>query len=94
MRRVLEKHEYEYLQAYNIFVKRKEQELKEFIQEMDSKSDDKKNLDARIRKLENEKFKLIQKNNKSESEVLSLKKQLMEQAIKMKDEVEEKDFYH
>ena len=74
MRRVLEKHEYEYLQAYNIFVKRKEQELKEFIQEMDSKSDDKKNLDARIRKLENEKFKLIQKNNKSEFEVLSLKK--------------------
>jgi hypothetical protein len=41
---------------------------------MDSKSDDKKNLDAKIRKLENEKFKLIQKNNKAESEVLQLKR--------------------
>ncbi len=28
VRRVIEKHEYEYLQAYNIFVKHKEAQLK------------------------------------------------------------------
>lgn len=70
MKRVLEKHEYEYLQAYNIFVKRKEQELKEFIAEMDAKTDDKKSLDLRIRKLEAERVKMIGKNNTVESQVL------------------------
>ena len=31
MNKLIEHHEYEYLQAYNIFVKRKEFELKQFV---------------------------------------------------------------
>jgi hypothetical protein len=43
--KIIEAHEYEYLQAYNIFVKRKENELKEFVEKMDKRHADTKIFD-------------------------------------------------
>ncbi len=43
--KIIELHEYEYLQAYNIFVKRKEIELKEFVDKMDKRHSDSKVYD-------------------------------------------------
>lgn len=94
MRRMLEKHEYEYLQAYNIFVKNKEKELKDFITEMESRSDDKKAMDLKIRKLETEKFKMHQKNYKVECTVEHLKAEISALKAKLKSETDEKEFFH
>lgn len=49
---VLKKHEYEYLQAYNIHVKRKEGELRELIQRMNERHSDTQIKDQKIHKLE------------------------------------------
>jgi len=38
--RVLRKHEYDYMQAYNIYVKRKENELKGMISQLNAKNSD------------------------------------------------------
>jgi hypothetical protein len=67
LRRVLEKHELEYMQAYNIFVKRKEAELKEFIDDLDSTKGDKRFMDLKIRRLETEKAKSYQKLHEAET---------------------------
>lgn len=46
---VLRKQEYEYLQAYNIYVKRKEKELKTLIDELDEKNSNNNFKDIRIK---------------------------------------------
>jgi|688.fasta_scaffold1033540_1 hypothetical protein len=61
MKNVIERHEVEYMQAYNIFVKRKEVELKNFIMEMENRTDDKKLMDQKIRKMEHEMIKAYAK---------------------------------
>jgi hypothetical protein len=61
MKNVIQKHEVEYMQAYNIFVKRKEVELKNFIMEMENRTDDKKLMDQKIRKMEHEMIKAYSK---------------------------------
>ena len=61
MKNVIQKHEVEYMQAYNIFVKRKEVELKNFIMEMENRTDDKKLMDLKIRKMEHEMIKAYAK---------------------------------
>lgn len=43
--KIIEAHEYEYLQAYNLFVKRKENELKDFVDKMDKRHGDTKIFD-------------------------------------------------
>lgn len=86
MKKVIEKHEYEYLQAYNIFVKNKERELKEFITEMEQRSDDKKSMDLKIRKLETEKFRMHQKNYQVECQVEHLKHEIVGLKAKLKQE--------
>jgi len=48
----LKKHELEYLQAYNLFVKRKEVELKELIDEITNRLGDKLTNDSKIKRLE------------------------------------------
>jgi len=45
---VLRKQEYEYLQAYNIYVKRKEKELRELISALDEKNSNNNFKDMRI----------------------------------------------
>jgi hypothetical protein len=49
---VLRKQEYEYLQAYNIYVKRKENELRTLITALDEKNSNNNFKDARISQLE------------------------------------------
>ena len=50
--RVLSKHELEYMQAYNIFVKNKETELKRLIDDITNRLGDKVANDNRMKKLE------------------------------------------
>ena len=52
MARVLSKHELEYMQAYNIFVKNKETELKHLIDDITNRLGDKVANDNRMKKLE------------------------------------------
>jgi hypothetical protein len=49
---VLSKHELEYMQAYNIFVKHKETELKRLIDDITNRLGDKVANDNRMKKLE------------------------------------------
>lgn len=49
---VLRKQEYEYLQAYNIYVKRKEKELRELIAALNEKNSNNNFKDMRISQLE------------------------------------------
>jgi chemotaxis methyl-accepting protein methylase len=49
---VLRKQEYEYLQAYNIYVKRKEKELRELIDALNVKNSNNNIKDQRITQLE------------------------------------------
>ena len=42
--RIIEQHEYDFLQAYNIFVKRKETELKQFIDDLSKKHEKENSL--------------------------------------------------
>ena len=49
---VLAKQEYEYLKSYNIFVKRKEHELKELIAKLNEKNSDNTVKDKKINDLE------------------------------------------
>ena len=60
VRKLIETHEYEYLQAYNIFVKNKERELREFVDLMEKRSDD-QSLDKKLRKVELDRIRLREK---------------------------------
>jgi exonuclease VII large subunit len=52
LNRVLKKQEYEYLQAYNIYVKRKEKELEKLIRALDSENSNNNFKEMRISQLE------------------------------------------
>lgn len=52
LNKVLRKQEYEYLQAYNIYVKRKEKELRGLIDTLNEKNSNNNFKDARIKQLE------------------------------------------
>lgn len=52
MNLVLAKQEYEYLKSYNIFVKRKEFELRQLITKLNQKNSDNTAKDAKINNLE------------------------------------------
>ena len=49
---MLRRQEYEYLQAYNIYVKKKEKELRELIATLQDKNEDKNFKERRIADLE------------------------------------------
>mgnify|MGYP004582900631 CR=1 FL=1 len=49
---MLEQHELEYMQAYNIFVKRKETELKRLIDDITNRLGDKVQNDKKMKRLE------------------------------------------
>jgi len=52
MNRVLAKQEYDYLKGYNIYVKRKEKELRELIEKMNEKNSNSTVKDEKILSLE------------------------------------------
>ena len=52
MNRVLAKQEYEYLKGYNIYVKRKEKELRELIEKLNEKNSNNTLKDEKINNLE------------------------------------------
>ena len=55
---MLSKHELEYMQAYNIFVKNKETELKHLIDDITNRLGDKVANDNRMKKLELQEYML------------------------------------
>mmetsp|Transcript_4866 Transcript_4866/g.3465 ORF Transcript_4866/g.3465 Transcript_4866/m.3465 type:complete len:98 (+) Transcript_4866:219-512(+) len=57
LNRVLAKQEYDYLKGYNIYVKRKEKELRALIQEMHDKTLNTNYKDERIRELEQQVYR-------------------------------------
>ena len=54
----MRKHEYEYMQAYNIYVKRKEKEMLELIDTLNSRNSNNNLLDYKIKNLESSVAKL------------------------------------
>ena len=58
---VLQKHELEYMQAYNLYVKRKETELKQLIDEITNRLTDKVANDRKMKQLELNEFVMKKK---------------------------------
>jgi len=94
LNQVLRKQEYEYLQAYNIYVKRKEKELRELINALDEKNSNNNFKDMRISQLEvtidqmrKDAFNYEQKQDQLIKEIKMWKE-------KTKVESEEKEFFH
>lgn len=56
------------MQAYNIFVKRKEVELKQLLEKMEKRNADGKFMDQKLRKLEIENLRLKASEFKTEKE--------------------------
>lgn len=65
---VLAKQEYDYLKGYNLFVKRKEAELKELIEKLNLKNANSNNKDKKIHNLEVALFRLRQDQQKTDNE--------------------------
>lgn len=94
LNQVLRKQEYEYLQAYNIYVKRKEKELKNLIQALSDKNSNNNIKESRISTLEVTVDQLRQKASEDERAMEQLKKETKMLKEKIKVETEEKEFYH
>lgn len=94
LNQVLKKQEYEYLQAYNIYVKRKEKELRELIAALDEKNSNNNIKDMRISQLEVSLEQMRKDAFGYEQNTAKLMKTIKEQSEKFKLETEEKDFYH
>lgn len=94
MNRVLAKHEYEYLHAYNYFVKNKEKDLIKYVHDMNQSNQDTMVKDQKIIKLE---FAIIRARHASDANQVLLKKKDEENASwrrNCEDERAEKEFYH
>jgi len=91
---VLRRQEYEYLQAYNIYVKKKEKELRMLITTLQDKNEDKNFKEKRINDLELTIDKLRQDSIDNEKRLLFLNKDVKLWKEKHKNEVEEKEFFH
>ena len=70
---VLEKHEYEYMQAYNIYVKNKESEIKQIIDKITERTCDKQANEKKMQRLQNSEQRLREQYLKSEKESNQLK---------------------
>jgi len=91
---VLRRQEYEYLQAYNIYVKKKEKELRMLITTLQDKNEDKNFKEKRINDLELTIDKLRQDSIDNEKRLLFLNKDVKLWKEKHKNEVEEKEYFH
>jgi len=94
LKSVLRNQEYEYLQAYNIYVKRKEKELKSLVSALNEKNSNNNFKDMRISQLEVTISKMRTQAFKYEGDIEDFKKELKSQKEKYKMETEEKEFYH
>ena len=91
---VIASNEYDYLQAYNIFVKNKEEELKSTISKLASRNNDQKLKDQKMYKLEHQLIKMRQTAIESEKERDALHEEVKRLTNQNALEREDKDFYH
>jgi hypothetical protein len=68
LNRVLKKQEYEYLKGYNIYVKRKEKELRELIEKLNEKNSNNTLKDEKISNLEKTIYAIRSEQLKMEKE--------------------------
>ena len=94
MSEVLRRQEYEYLQAYNIYVKKKEKELRMLITTLQDKNEDKNFKEKRINDLELTIDKLRHEKIDDEKKLRKQSKDLKDWKGRHKNEVEEKEFFH
>lgn len=94
LNKVLRKQEYEYLQAYNIYVKRKEKELRELIDALNVKNSNNNIKDQRITQLEITIDQMRQDAFAYERKLEALTRDIKTWKEKHKNELEEKDFFH
>ena len=94
MQKVLDQHEYEFMQAYNIYVKKKEKELLEMIHELENRNKNNNLLDQKIKTLESSVLKLRKETEVSEKTKESLRQNIRDLKQWLDQEKQEKDFYH
>ena len=73
---VIVNNEYDYLQAYNIFVKNKEEELKGMIDKLATRNNDQKLKDQKMYKLEHQLIKMRQIAIESDKERDTLREEV------------------
>ena len=69
---MLDQHEYEYMQAYNVFVSNKETELKQLIDEVTNRLGDKLANQQRIKRLESTRQKMKLKCDEQIEQIFTL----------------------
>jgi hypothetical protein len=92
--KVLQKHELEYMQAYNIYVKRKETELKQLINDISTRLGDSVANDKKIKRLEFNEHLMKGKEIKLADQIATLKRQLKSAETTLASVTEEKTFFH
>ena len=90
---VLRKHEYEYMTAYNVYVKRKEKELLEKVMELKNNSNS-EIKDQKIQKLEMTVAKLRRECQEQDKVKDQLRGQIKNWRQKYEFEKQEHEFYH
>ena len=90
----LRKQEYQYLQAYNIYVKKKEKELKGLIEKLDKNNEGNNVKEKRITTLEKAIDSLRSEASTQEEKITALKTDIKILQEKYKLEIEEKEFFH
>lgn len=91
---MLSQHELEYMQAYNIYVKNKETELKRLIDDITNKLGDKVANDKKMKRLELNEHILKGKAVDQGNEIAKLKKEISNANTRLEAEKQEKMFYH
>ena len=76
MKQVLERHEYEFMQAYNIYVKKKEKELIKIIETLEKRNKNNSQLDQKMKTLEATVNKLRKDADDNEKKMESLRKEI------------------
>lgn len=94
MNTALRKQEYQYLQAYNIYVKKKEKELKGLIEKLDKNNEGNNVKEKRITTLEKAIDSLRSEASSQEEKITALKTDIKVLQEKYKLEIEEKEFFH
>lgn len=94
MQKVLDQHEYEFMQAYNIYVKKKEKELLDMIHELENRNKNNNLLDIKIKNLESTVLKLRKETEANEKTKESLRLDIRNLKQRADHEKQEKDFYH
>lgn len=92
LNRVLAKQEYEYLKGYNIYVKRKEKELRELIEKLNEKNSNNTLKDEKINNLEKTIHAIRDDQIKQEKEKVGLQEKVKYWKTKALGYEHEKDF--